>query len=373
MCVAASSPPALTASRNSGKTTAGTIIAGWRSVRTTERAPARRAGRPWLTRRAVHAGTGSDRRRSSRFVAGALEASGRSWRGRRRRGVGSWSWRWATGALGVERAHDVGEVVAVARSARRRPWARRGTRLAEAREHRRRARSRSSPGRPGTTSTVGRPISAFSSAGRALGDDLAVVDDPDAVGEHVGLLEVLGGEEDRHAVLARRGGATSSHSAVRLWRSRPVVGSSRNRIRGPVHEREREVEAALHAARVAADARSAASVRPTRSSSSSPRRAALGLRQPCSAGLQAHVLAAGEERVERGLLQRGADRARAPAGPRATTSWPPTRAVPGGRRQQRGQHAARSSTCRRRWGRGSRRSRRARRRGRCRRPRAGPS
>ena len=37
----------------------------------------------------------------------------------------------------------------------------------------------------------------------ALGDELAAVDDPDPVGERVGLLEVLGGEEDRHAV--RRG------------------------------------------------------------------------------------------------------------------------------------------------------------------------
>ncbi len=37
-------------------------------------------------------------------------------------------------------------------------------------------------------------------SGRALGDDLAVVDDPDAVGQDVGLLEVLGGQEDRHAL-----------------------------------------------------------------------------------------------------------------------------------------------------------------------------
>ena len=36
---------------------------------------------------------------------------------------------------------------------------------------------------------------------RALGDDLAVVDDPDPVGERVGLLQVLGGEEDGDAVL----------------------------------------------------------------------------------------------------------------------------------------------------------------------------
>ena len=38
---------------------------------------------------------------------------------------------------------------------------------------------------------------------RALGDDAAVVDDPDAVGEDVGLLEVLRRQEDGHALLAR--------------------------------------------------------------------------------------------------------------------------------------------------------------------------
>ena len=68
--------------------------------------------------------------------------------------------------------------------------------------------------------------------GRALGHDPAVVDDPDAVGQDVGLLEVLRGQEDRDAVLARPGAPTSSHSALRLCGSRPVVGSSRNRMRG---------------------------------------------------------------------------------------------------------------------------------------------
>ena len=44
---------------------------------------------------------------------------------------------------------------------------------------------------------------------------------------------------------------TSAHSALRLCGSRPVVGSSRRDSR-PVHEREGEVEAALHPARVPA-------------------------------------------------------------------------------------------------------------------------
>ena len=41
----------------------------------------------------------------------------------------------------------------------------------------------------------------LSSVGRALGDEPAAVDDADPVGELVGLLEVLRGEEDRHAEL----------------------------------------------------------------------------------------------------------------------------------------------------------------------------
>ena len=38
---------------------------------------------------------------------------------------------------------------------------------------------------------------------RSLGDDPAVVDDPDAVGEDVGLLEVLRRQEDGDALVAR--------------------------------------------------------------------------------------------------------------------------------------------------------------------------
>ena len=54
--------------------------------------------------------------------------------------------------------------------------------------------------------------------------------------------------------------------------------------------------------------------------------------------LQADQLAAGHQRVERRLLQRDADRARAPPAASLTTSWPATWALPAGRAQQRGQH-----------------------------------
>src|SRR5205807_10407832 len=38
---------------------------------------------------------------------------------------------------------------------------------------------------------------------RALRDDVPVVDDPDPVGEDIGLLEVLRGQEDGHALVPR--------------------------------------------------------------------------------------------------------------------------------------------------------------------------
>jgi hypothetical protein len=53
-----------------------------------------------------------------------------------------------------------------------------------------------------------------------------VVDDPDPVGENVGFLE----KTVTPSCLARR--RTSSQSALRLCGSRPVVGSSRKRMRG---------------------------------------------------------------------------------------------------------------------------------------------
>ena len=48
----------------------------------------------------------------------------------------------------------------------------------------------------------GAPDLSLEGVRRALGDDLALIDDPEVVGELVGLLEVLGGEEERHAVVA---------------------------------------------------------------------------------------------------------------------------------------------------------------------------
>ena len=76
---------------------------------------------------------------------------------------------------------------------------------------------------------------------RALGHDPAVVDDPDPVGEHVGLLEVLGREEHGDAVLAARGArprprapcgsAGRARSSARRGRG-SAAGGGRARARG---------------------------------------------------------------------------------------------------------------------------------------------
>src|SRR5206468_10900208 len=51
----------------------------------------------------------------------------------------------------------------------------------------------------------GRPTDAgLQLVRRALGDDVAVVDDPDTVGEDVGLFEVLRGQENSDTVVARQ-------------------------------------------------------------------------------------------------------------------------------------------------------------------------
>ena len=135
---------------------------------------------------------------------------------------------------------------------------------------------------------------------------------------------------------ARR--ATSSQSAVRLWMSRPVVGSSRKRMRGRCDERQRQVEPPLHPARVAAHLAvgGLGQADPLQQLLPALRRRS-ALRQPVQGGLQAHVLAPGQQRVERGLLQRGADRG---AHPRPLLDDVEARHTrrPRRRRQQRGQH-----------------------------------
>jgi len=74
-----------------------------------------------------------------------------------------------------------------------------------------------------------------------------------------------------------------------------------------VHERQRQVEPALHAARVAADLAVARVGQADALQELDRARRAIGLRQSVQPALELEVLAAGEEVVQCRLLQRGAD------------------------------------------------------------------
>ena len=123
----------------------------------------------------------------------------------------------------------------------------------------------------------------------------------------VGLLEVLGGEEDGHPEL----GVQPTHfvpdvgPAVRIETGGRLVEEE---DLGAVDERGREVEPALHAARVGADppidrARRCRPGRGPRPPAGGPRLAPQAVETP----LQTEQLAAGLAVVERRLLQRDAD------------------------------------------------------------------
>ena len=98
---------------------------------------------------------------------------------------------------------------------------------------------------------MGAPTVGLELLGRALAHDAAVVDDRDAPGQLVGLLEVLGGEEDGGAL-----GVEPAHllpegdAADRIEPGGRLVEEQHLRL---VHERQREVEAPAHAAGVGAD------------------------------------------------------------------------------------------------------------------------
>ena len=104
-----------------------------------------------------------------------------------------------------------------------------------------------------------------------------------------------------------------------------------------MHQRERQVEAALHAARVAAHA-AAGGLREAHALEQGLRALArLAAAHAVERGLELHVLGAGQERVERGLLQRGADQ-RAHRGALALNVVPGHARAARGGRQQRGEH-----------------------------------
>ena len=104
-----------------------------------------------------------------------------------------------------------------------------------------------------------------------------------------------------------------------------------------MHEREREVQAALHAAGVAADLAVGRVGEADALEQLGAADDALALGQAVERGLEAQVLAAREERVERGLLEGGADRLAHVGALADDVVAGHARGARGGR-QQRGEH-----------------------------------
>ncbi len=189
---------------------------------------------------------------------------------------------------------------------------------------------------------------------RALGDDLAGVDDPDPVGELVGLLQVLGGEEDGGALVVELRDLLPDRLARDGVEARGrLVEEQHPRL---VHQRRGEVEAPLHAARVGADAAVGG-----RLEVDALQQLVRALRRPPPRASRAASPAAGSARA-----RSSAGPARPPAGRRRSPGAPcrPRRRRRGRRpgRCRRSGAAASSasapwSSCRPRWGRGRRRSR----------------
>ena len=114
------------------------------------------------------------------------------------------------------------------------------------------ARRRGSRRRRRTARRVSSPTRALSSCGGALRGDAAVVDDRDPVREAVGLLEVLGGEQDRRALVGERlHGLPDREPAARVQARGRLVEEDHLGLGDQAH---RQVEPAPHAAAVGGDA-----------------------------------------------------------------------------------------------------------------------
>ena len=164
---------------------------------------------------------------------------------------------------------------------------------------------------------------------RALGDHAAVVDDRDPVGELVGLLEVLGGQQHgRPFVGERPHGAPHLVAPARVQARRRLV---EEQDRGGEDKARGEVQPAPHPARVLATGLAPASARPKRSSSSSARAPRARDAEVVQPPEQDEVLPTAEHLVDGGALPDEPD---------------PPRTPPGRARRRRPRHGARPPSAR---------------------------
>src|SRR5262249_55564115 len=102
--------------------------------------------------------------------------------------------------------------------------------------------------------------------------------------------------------------ATSRQIALRLTGSSPVVGSSRDRVRGSWTRARPRAEAPRHTARVGPPPATGGPGKADAVEQDVPSAPPLDGGEPVERGLEADQLAAGHQRIERGLLERAADR-----------------------------------------------------------------
>ena len=141
---------------------------------------------------------------------------------------------------------------------------------------------------------------------RALGDDARPVDDADAVGELVGLLEVLRREEDRHAQFRVQAPNLVPHArpTQRIESGRRLVEEQDLRV---VDERGGEVEPPLHPAGVGRDPVTDGDTDVDERDEFVDTGLAFGPAQAVQAALQIEEFESGLLGVERRLLQGHAD------------------------------------------------------------------
>ena len=171
---------------------------------------------------------------------------------------------------------------------------------------------------------------------RALGDHLAVVDDRDAGGQLVGLVQVLGGQQ--------HGGALGDHrphdvphlvAAARVEAGRRLVEEQQL---GRVEDARGDVDTAPHAARVVLDL----AVRPPRSArrppaAARPARARPACAWPSSRPSRTRFSVPVRSSSTEAYCPVRLTRPRTASASR-TTSWPKTRASPAVGAQQGGEH-----------------------------------
>ena len=202
----------------------------------------------------------------------------------------------------IDRAHDVCQPEPIAQA--HGDIARRGERLAELREER--GDLRPVVLGPGNRVHTRPPDLRLEIGGSAFGDELALVDDPDAICEDVRLLEVLRGQEDGHTRLPPHQGdlVPDVRTALRVEAGGRLVEEEDARR---VDQGEREVEPALHPAREPLHLAIRVVRQPDAMQQFFRARAPLLLGDALQRRLQAEVVARREQWIERRFLQGNAD------------------------------------------------------------------